>query len=278
MVCQFSAAKKECDRALASARAAGDGQWMYLATTMRATAGLLGSAPVSEVVALLDEVDAEAVTFPSLRPFASGARGGVTAMLGRFEEARRLSDEAMRLMVELRGSVSPGIYEERSRIESFAGDHEAAERFAGKGYDLLVSLDNVANSSTSAGMRGLALLRRGRSDEARRWAEVCREMSSSDDVINQHLWRTVDAVIAAREGRRRDADRLIGEAVGWADRSDSLMERAELCLDEAEIHHLAGRDDQARAALERARELYLRKGATVGETIVGRQAAVLGLG
>ena len=278
MVCQFSAAKEECDRALASARAAGDGQWMYVATTMRVVAGLLGSAPVSEVAAVLDEVDAEAVTYPSLRPFASAARGGIAALLGRFEEARRLSDEAMALAVEMRGSVNPGMYEARSRIESWAGDHEAAERFVGMGYDYMVSVDNVANSSTSAGMRGLALLHLRRSDEARRWAGVCREMSSSDDVINQHLWRTVEAVIAAREGRREDADRLIGEAVAWADRSDSVMERAELSLDEAEIHHLAARDDEARAALGRARELYLLKGATVGEQIVDRHAATLGLG
>jgi len=127
-------------------------------------------------------------------------------------------------------------------------------------------------------MRGRALLRLGRSDEAHRWADGCRKTTSSDDVINQHLWRTIEAVIAAREGRREDADRLIGEAVAWADRSDDLMERAELCLDEGEIHRLAGRDDQAREALDRARELYLRKGATVGEAIVGRHAAALGLG
>ncbi len=278
MACRFSAAKDECNRALSSARAAGDGQWVYVATTMRATAGLLGSAPVSEVMAVLDEVDAEAVTFPSLRPFASGARGGAAGMLGRFEEARRLSDEAMRLGAELRGSVPPGAYESRSRIESLAGDHEAAEGFATKAYDLLVSLDNVANSSTSAGMLGVALLRQGRLDDARRWAGVCRETSSSDDVINQHLWRTVEAVIAAREGRLEDADHLIGEAVAWSDRSDALIERAEICLDEAEIHHRAGRDDEARAALDHARELYRSKGATVGEDIVDRQAAALGLG
>ena len=153
-------------------------------------------------------------------------------------------------------------------------------RNGSQGWDTtyLVSLDNVANSSTSAGMRGLALLRLRRSDEARRWAGVCREMSSSDDVINQHLWRTVEAVIAAREGRREDADRLIGEAVAWADRSDSVMERAELSLDEAEIHHLASRDNEARAALDRARELFQLKGATVGEQIVDRHAAALGLG
>jgi hypothetical protein len=277
MACLFTSAKEECDRALESARAAGDGHWMSVATTMRATAGLLGTTPVSEVAVVLDQVDAEASTSPSLRAFASGGRGALMAMLGRADEARRLSDEAMRLATELRGSVNAGIFESRSRIESLAGDHEGSERFAGMGYDFLVGLDNVANASTSAGMRGLALLRLGRADEARHWARVCREMTSSDDVINQHLWRTVEAVLAAREGRREDADQLIGEAVAWAEQSDSVMDRAELCLDEAEIHHLAGRDDRARSALDRARDLYRRKGATVGESIVDRHAASLGL-
>ncbi len=278
MGCRFSAAKLECDRALEHARAAGDGHWVSVAVTMAVSAGLLGSTPAPDVGAAIDVVDAEVVAFPSLRPFALGARGAVEAMLGRSDEARRLSDEGMRLITELRGSVGAGAYEARSRIEWLAGDHAAAERFAGMGYDLLVSLDNVANSSTSAGMRGLAFLRLGRLDDARRWADVCRETSSSDDVINQHLWRTVDAVIAAREGREEDAYRLIGQAFEWADRSDALIDRAEICLDEAEVHHLAGRDDEARAALDRARELYRRKNATVGEDIVARQTAALGLG
>jgi hypothetical protein len=56
------------------------------------------------------------------------------------------------------------------------------------------------------------------------------------------------------------------------------MERAELFLDEAEIHHLAGRDDRANEALDRARKLYARKGAIAGETVVARHAAALGLG
>ena len=276
--CQYLDAKEEADRALLSARAAGDRHWAFVATTTRATAGLLGPTPVGDVGVVLDEVDAEAATFPSLRPFASGARGALEAMHGRFDEARRLSDEAMRLAVELRGAVPPGAYEARSRMESLAGDHEAAERFATMAYEMLVSLDNVANSSTSAGMRGVSLLRQGRLDDAHRWADICKQTTSSDDVFDQHIWRTVEAVIAAREDRGDDADRLIGEAVAWADRSDALMERAELCLDEAEIHHLAGRDDEARAALEHARELYRRKGATVGEDIVDERTVLLGLG
>src|SRR5206468_4086150 len=154
---------------------------------------------VSELMAVLDDVDAEAVAFPSLRPFASGGRGALMAMFGRADEARRLNDEAMRLGAELRGLVPPGLYESRSRTESLAGDHEAA-------------------------------------------------------------------------------DRLIAEAVEWADRSDSVLERAARCLDEAEIHHLAVRDEQARVALDRARELFARKGATAGEALVDRHAAALGMG
>ncbi len=276
MDCRFTQAKLECDRALASARTAGDRHWLYAASTIRATASILGSATVSEIGDVLDEMDTEIATFPSLGAFVSAARGIMLAMLGRFDEARRLSDEAMRLAAELRGEAPPGMYESRFRIESFAGADEAAERFIGAAYDILVSHGNVANSSTSAGERGLACLRLGRREEAHRWAGVCRDTTSSDDVINQQLWRTIEAVLAARDGRRDEADGLIAEAIGWADRSDDLMDRAGLCLAEAEIHHLAGRDDEARGAFDRARELFRRKGATVGETVVARHAAALG--
>jgi tetratricopeptide (TPR) repeat protein len=277
MNCRYTDATIECGRALASARVAGEGQWVFQATTTRTFSALLASTPVSEIASAVDEMDAEAATYPSLRALAASARANLEAMLGRFDEAHRLGDEALRLATDFRGSVPPGMYQVRGRIESLAGDHDAAERFLGVGYDLLVGLGNVVNASTMVGMRGRACLRLCRSEEAHHWVGLCRETTASDDVINQHLWRTVEAVLAAREGRPDEADRLIGEAVVWADRSDDLMERAELCLDEAEIHHLAGRDDQARAALDSARALYQRKGATAGERIVDHRAAALGL-
>jgi hypothetical protein len=121
------------------------------------------------------------------------------AMLGRFDEARRSNDEAMRLATELWGSVYPGMHEARSRIESLAGDHEAAESFLQTAYEVLVGLGNVANASTLAGVRGRVFLRLGRSDDARRWAGECRDTTASDDVINQHLWRSVRP--CSRRGR-----------------------------------------------------------------------------
>jgi class 3 adenylate cyclase len=278
MDCRFTDAATECERALASARAAGDGQWVLQSTTTRAFSALLGSNPVSEIAAAIDQMDAEAARFPSLRGLASSARANLAAMLGRFDEAHRLGDEAMRLSMEFGGLIPPGEFQVRGRIESLAGDEEEAERFLGMGYEVLVGAGNVVNASTMAAMRGRACLRLGRTEEAHRWAGVCRDTTASDDVINQHLWRAVEAVLAARDGHLDEADRLVAEAVEWADRSDDLMERAELFLDEAEIHHLAGRDDRANEALDRARKMYARKGAIAGETVVARHAAALGLG
>ena len=278
MNCRYTGAKAECDLALASAEAAGDAQWVLQATMTRGSCALRGSTPVSEIMAIVEEMKVlEGSTYPSLRPFSSGVQSMVLGMLGQFDEARRSSDEAMRMAVEFQGRITPAMYQGRCRLESLAGNYEAGERFIAMGYDDLVRLGNVVNSSTFAGYRGRALVRLVRADEARRWAGVCRERTSSDDVINQHLWRTVDAVLAARDGRSDEADRLIDEAVEWADRSDDLLERAELCLDEAEIHHLGGRDDHARKALDHARELYALKGATVGVAVVARQGAFLGL-
>ena len=214
MNCRYTDAKDECDQALTSAQGAGDVQWMLKATTTRVSCALRGSTPIDEITAILDQVQAEASsTYPSLRPFALVVQSMVMGMLGRFDDARRLSDEAMRLATEFRGRATGAMYQVRSRLESLAGDYEAGERFIGEGYDDLVSLGNVVNSSTFAGYRARAFVRLGRAEEARRWAGVCRERTSSDDVINQHLWRTVDAVLAAREGRHEEADRLIDEAV-----------------------------------------------------------------
>ena len=73
MNCRYTSAKDECDRALSSAQAAGDAQWVLQATTTRLSCALRGSTPVSEITAILEQMKAlERSTYPSLRPFSSG--------------------------------------------------------------------------------------------------------------------------------------------------------------------------------------------------------------
>jgi ATP/maltotriose-dependent transcriptional regulator MalT len=103
----------------------------------------------------------------------------------------------------------------------------------------------------------------GRLDEARAYAAECREMSASDDAINQYSWRSVEAKLLAREGLNEDASRLIGEAVELAETTDEFLLRWLLCCDRAEVALAAGDPREARAALELAVNRAERKGAVV---------------
>src|SRR5439155_7203761 len=87
---------------------------------------------------------------------------------------------------------------------------------AARGYDQLMSYGDVAHASTQAVNRAVSSYLLGRFDDARRYADACREMSASDDAINQYSWRSVEAKLLAREGRTEDAIRLIQEAIGLA--------------------------------------------------------------
>jgi hypothetical protein len=154
---------------------------------------------------------------------------------------------------------------------------EDAARAYTAAYERLMSIDDVGHASTCAGQAAIALLRMGRNEQARIRAADCRRLSASDDVVNQHLWRRVDAVVSARELRHEDATALIDEAVEWVLRTDSLIDIADVYLCEAEVHALAGRSDQGRAAIVRAIEAFERKGATVGVEVVARRREELGL-
>jgi hypothetical protein len=198
-------------------------------------------------------------------------------MLGRFEEAWGLLDHVDEVMTEIHVGRETAALAHRGNV-AFIGDHpEAAAPAFRSAYEKLMSIGDVGHASTYAGMLAEALLRLGKSKEAGQWAAECRQLSSSDDVVNQHVWRRVEAVTSAREGRDDDAAALINDAVEWVTRTDSLIDIADVYLCEAEVHALAGRTDQAHAALARAAETFEAKGATVGQGIVARRREELGL-
>ena len=115
-------------------------------------------------------------------------------------------------------------------------------------YDDLVSLGNVVNASTSRGIAAVpSFVLRGPRRPIVGPANA-GATTSSDDVINQHLWRTIEPC-----WRR-------GTAVSTRPRSITSQAVT-----------------SARAALNVARE-YGRKGATAGDAVVARHSAFLGLG
>jgi len=126
-----------------------------------------------------------------------------------------------------------------------------------------MSYGDVAHASTQAVNRAVSSYLLGRFDDARRYADACREMSASDDAINQYSWRSVEAKLLAREGRTEDAIRLIQEAIGLAETTDEFLGRWQLCRDRADVALAAGDPPEARAALQQAVGLAERKGAVV---------------
>jgi tetratricopeptide (TPR) repeat protein len=92
------------------------------------------------------------------------------------------------------------------------------------------------------------------------WAQRAAELGSSDDALAQLVWRLVRAKVLARRGAHDAAAHLIAEALAVAHRIEQTNYQAIADMDAAEVYSLAGRAEEARAALERALDLAHRKG------------------
>ena len=89
------------------------------------------------------------------------------------------------------------------------------------------------------------------------------------------LWRQVRAQILARRGEHAEAERLAREAVAIGERTDSIDLLGDAERDLGEVLVLAGRPEDAAAALEQAAALYERKGNVVmAERVHNRRAAL----
>jgi tetratricopeptide (TPR) repeat protein len=156
-------------------------------------------------------------------------------------------------------------------IELLAGDPVAAERELRQDYDALSQMGEKNYIGTTAAFLAEALYRQGRDDEAATFAEFSRATAAEDDLAGQYLWRQVLAKVLARHGSMDEAARLAKEAVALAAQSDDPTDQANTFADLAEVHHLAGRDDDAEEALRQALERHEAKGNIPGARAVREQ-------
>jgi tetratricopeptide (TPR) repeat protein len=205
-------------------------------------------------------------------------RGRFAAMLGDFERARESVAEARAIFVDL-GLVMfvAGHASAAGFVEMQAGDPAAAERELRAGYEL-VQQAAMRGSYFGMGLRdelAQALYALGRYDEAMALSAESERQSASDDVQSQVQWRAVRAKVLAREGRADEAEALARAAVAIAEETELVLVHANALLDLAEVLQLAGRPDDARPHVERAVELFERKGDRVSAERARRAAAEL---
>jgi class 3 adenylate cyclase len=237
------------------ARRAGDKRRERNTAAMRTAAQVWGPTPVADALGWLDERDALGLYHAEPSFF----RAVLLAMLGRFEEARA-HRAASRMRGVDRGAEEAVAFNFDWEVETLAGDHPAAERWARAGADLEDRIGNLGGLSTTAGKLAQSLYALGRDEEAEHWSRRSEELGASDDIQTQMLWRQARAKVLARRGEHDDADTLIREAVALAEQTDMLNAHADALMDLAEVRTLAGKPGHGAQAAERALALYEQKG------------------
>ena len=258
MRCEFGAMDRSLERMIEHARAAGDGRQERTALRARALAALLGPMPVADAIPLCDDIRARTAADPSLHAVATAQLGDLEAMRGRFDEARRLCDQAKAVLAEHGRTVSlAGIALHSASIELLAGRPSAAERELRWAYDVLETVNERGVLSTVAAFLTCALAQDGSVDEAERVAEFCRTTASTADVLTQVAWRNGLATALAARGDRGRAAEVAAESVALARATDSPNLLADALVAAAQAS-----DEEATrlSALQEAERLYRTKG------------------
>jgi tetratricopeptide (TPR) repeat protein len=178
------------------------------------------------------------------------------ARLGEFDAAREAMDRYRGFLHDTGQVIG---YWRASEVlfdvEMLAGDAETANQVADEAYVNLVERgDRWAYLAAFLAQARYAL---GRYAEA---SEVAQIATSSAVAVERALGLGVLARVRAREGDAAAAEQLIEEAVAIVERTDFLFDRGTVQLDRAEVMELLGRDEDARAARERALEMFEEKG------------------
>jgi predicted ATPase/class 3 adenylate cyclase len=222
---------------------------------------IFGPLRAVEGIARSKEFQELAADDPTTEAWCCVERSVLEAMRGEFDLARELLADGTQALADLGLNVwAANTAQEAFLIESLAGTPEAAADVLRRSYATLDQMGEHGFSSTIAGFLAQALYAQGDYQEAGRFSRASEEAAAPDDVISQMLWRTSRAKILARQGDLERAEALAREAVRLGEPTDLVNTRADALSDLAEVLALAGRLEEALAALEEAAQLYERKG------------------
>jgi class 3 adenylate cyclase len=233
------------EQSIRHARAAG---WRSVDDFGLLSALIFGPRPADEALRVLDEV----LPDPS-EPSDFLKRAYLLAMLGRFDEARSLTDRAAERLRELEAARFEAFFADIAALE---GDYEAAARYEQKAVADFEEHGHLTFHAHFAAVLGRWLCALGRYDEAEPLAQLGRKLEFQEP---EWVWRQVQARVHAHRGEHAEAERLAREAVAIVEQTDQLSYQGNALCDLAEVLAAAGRAEEAAEALERALDRYERK-------------------
>ena len=164
------------------------------------------------------------------------------AMLGRFDEANGLLDDAANRLAErgLGATFWVSLAWRRFEVAMLAGDASRAESAAREGCEVALESGDLSNFMWLCCMLGDSLIALGRDEEAEQWLERGRRDAPSEERSPQMLWHQARAKLLARRGELEEGERLARKAVALGAETDMLNAHGGALLDLAEVLALAG--------------------------------------
>ncbi len=222
---------------------------------------LFGPLPTDQGIARCIDAYERAGHNAKVRAFALVERAPLEAMRGEFDVARKLLADGRAIFDELELKVfGVNTAHEAYFVHMLAGDPVAAAEELRAACEVLEELGERGFLSTNAGRLAHALIALGDLGGAEDAAELCASAAAADDLISQSLWRGARARALAARGETTRAIALAKEAAEMHPGDGDINARADLLSDLAEVLSVAGRANDAAAALREALELYEAKG------------------
>ena len=271
--CHFADAEEAYEQSLEHARKAGDERQVSWGLYMLVAGAAWGPIPVPEGIRRCEEIVAEAGTHRIVEARGLLALGVLTAMQGRFDDARRMAVRGRTILGDVGFKILSAAYSQSSAyVEMLAGDPAEAERELRSGYADLEKMGEKGYLSTVAAELAQALYKQRQFEEAERFTHISQELGPLDDYATQVEWRGTRAKLLARRGELGAAVALAEEAVALAADTDYLNLQGDALTDLAEVLSLGGRSDESMSRSREALELYERKENLVS---AGRVRAIL---
>lgn len=248
-------------RAIENARRTGDLRERLGARWWVIFAMLAGPTPVPACIRTIEEItDVGGLTHLG----ALAALGHFKAMLGQFEEGRRLATRARELVRERIRIPRPLAFvgERSAGIEQLAGRPHAAVRALREALDMARRVSDREQTSHLAAQLSLRLADLGDRDEAHHAAEIASRAAPAESVTSQALARAATSRTALGAHHVKKAETSIHEAITMVP-ADMLDLRALLHANLAKVVASAGREHDARDLIDEAVGLYQRKGNVV---------------
>jgi class 3 adenylate cyclase/tetratricopeptide (TPR) repeat protein len=273
---RWDSLREPLGRAIEHARRAGDKSSEVEAVGFTLGAISFGSTPVSEGIAAARQLRDEYSDSLELQGWTTRVLGTLIALQGDEGAGRELLDRARAIFTELGHGEALGVLPFSTGVlELRTGHPEAAEHEFRGGFELLQGMGERARASSLAAMLAAALVDQGRIDEAEEYVEVSRRMLAENDPSGQAQMRMSAARVLAHRGELEEATRLAAEAIATAQEIQELLNLPDLLLWQAEVLELAGRPEDAKAALRKAADAAARKGAVVDERRAKERLAAL---